>query len=271
MLEAGHMTGLSVRMLTPVRKPGGETRGSFIIRVQLALISVKESAKKAIRVSSLMVFSSVGSTQHGTELSRVRMVPVVKGGSVFFAHTPEQLRLLPQQSPRGNGSSSGDLDYVGSPIRHRFDIVSSPTSILASPPLSPPSDSPPLSPSGSFYSVSELAASMRSMQLGKSKMNGAGACSWGMQMGSGYGSLRGSTLRPGFCRSPSTPTRSGLGQFDLWECNNGFEEEPAMERVESGRDLRARMYAKLSKENSLDGLDPTEPDPDLDWVSELVK
>ncbi|XP_012477313.2 zinc finger CCCH domain-containing protein 23 [Gossypium raimondii] len=208
--------------------------------------------------------------------ARYRTQPCKDGTSCkrrvcFFAHTPEQLRLLPQQSPRGNGSSSGDLDYVGSPIRHRFDIVSSPTSILASPPLSPPSDSPPLSPSGSFYSVSELAASMRSMQLGKSKMNGAGACSWGMQMGSGYGSPRGSTLRPGFCRSPSTPTRSGLGQFDLWECNNGFEEEPAMERVESGRDLRARMYAKLSKENSLDGLDPTEPELDLDWVSELVK
>ena len=79
----GHMTGLSVRTLTPGRKPGGETRGSFITRVQLALISVKESAKKAIRVSSLMVFSSVGCTQHGTGLSRVRMVPVVKGGSVF--------------------------------------------------------------------------------------------------------------------------------------------------------------------------------------------
>ncbi|MBA0647275.1 hypothetical protein Goklo_015175, partial [Gossypium klotzschianum] len=153
--------------------------------------------------------------------ARYRTQPCKDGTSCkrrvcFFAHTPEQLRLLPQQSPRGNGSSSGDLDYVGSPIRHRFDVVSSPTSILASPPLSPPSDSPPLSPSGS---------------------------------------------------SPSTPNRSGLGQFDLWECNNGFEEEPAMERVESGRDLRARMYAKLSKENSLDGLDPTEPDLDLDWVS----
>ncbi|KAE8691405.1 Zinc finger CCCH domain-containing protein 20 [Hibiscus syriacus] len=201
--------------------------------------------------------------------ARYRTQPCKDGTSCkrrvcFFAHTPEQLRLLPQQSPRGNGSGSGEIDYVCSPVRYRLDLVSSPTSILASPPLSPPSDSPPMSPSGSFFSASELAASMRSMQLGKAKMSGA--CSWGL----GYGLPRGSTLRPGFCRSPSAPTRSGLGQFDLWECNYS-EEEPAMERVESGRDLRARMYAKLSKENSLDGPESIGLDPDLDWVSELVK
>ncbi|XP_017983346.1 PREDICTED: zinc finger CCCH domain-containing protein 23 [Theobroma cacao] len=209
--------------------------------------------------------------------ARYRTQPCKDGTSCkrrvcFFAHTPEQLRVLPQQSPRGNGAGSGDLDYVGSPIRHRLDFVSSPTSILASPPISPPSDSPPMSPSGSFNSASELAASMRNLQLGKAKMTGA--CSWGLQMGSGFGSPRGSTLRSSFCSSPSTPTRtptrSGLGQFDLWECN-AFEEEPAMERVESGRDLRARMYAKLSKENSLDRLDPTGSGPDVGWVSELVK
>ncbi|GMI81414.1 tandem zinc finger 2, Oxidation-related Zinc Finger 1 [Hibiscus trionum] len=184
----------------------------------------------------------------------------------FFAHTPEQLRVFPQQSPRENGSGSGDFDHFGSPMRHRLEFGTSPTSILASPPVSPPSYSPPMSPSGSFNSVSELSASMRSLQLGKAKMSGA--CSWGLQMGSGFGSPRGSTLRPGFCSSPSTPTRtptrSYLGQF---------EEESAMERVESGRDLRARMYAKLSKENSLVCHDPTGSGPDVGWVSdsELVK
>ncbi|XWS70276.1 hypothetical protein CRYUN_Cryun03dG0034600 [Craigia yunnanensis] len=209
--------------------------------------------------------------------TRYRTQPCKDGTSCkrrvcFFAHTPEQLRVLPQKSPKGNGSGSGDLDYVGSPIRHRLDFVSSPTSILASHPISPPSDSPPMSPSGSFNSVNELAASMRYCKLGKAKMSDA--YSWGLQMGSGFGSPRGSMLRPGFCSSPSTPTRtptrSGLGQFDLCECNT-FEEEPAIGRVESGRDLRARMYAKLSKENSLDRLDPTGSGPDLGWVSELVK
>ncbi|KAK8669021.1 hypothetical protein V6N13_106462 [Hibiscus sabdariffa] len=205
--------------------------------------------------------------------ARYRTQPCKDGTSCkrrvcFFAHTPEQLRLLPQQSPRGNGSCSGELDYVASPVRHRLDFASSPTSILTSPPLSPPSDSPPMSPSGSFFSVSELAASMRSMNLGKAKMSGS--CSWGLQMGSGYGSPRGSSLHPGFCRSPSTQTHYGLGQVDLWECNY-LEGEPAMARVESGRDLRVKMYAKLSKENSLDGLESTGLDPDLDWISELVK
>jgi hypothetical protein len=44
-----------------------------------------------------------------------------------------------------------------------------------------------------------------------------------------------------------------------------------MERVESGRDLRAQMYARLSKENSLGQVDPAVSSPDVGWVSELVK
>ncbi|KAH1124238.1 hypothetical protein GLYMA_06G050300v4 [Glycine max] len=47
---------------------------------------------------------------------------------------------------------------------------------------------------------------------------------------------------------------------------NGCEEEPAMERVESGKDIRARIYAKLSRENTIGA-----SDPDIGWVSELVK
>jgi hypothetical protein len=43
-----------------------------------------------------------------------------------------------------------------------------------------------------------------------------------------------------------------------------------MERVESGRDLRAKIYAKLSKENSVDR-DRGDSGPDVGWVSELVK
>ncbi|KAK9027071.1 hypothetical protein V6N11_066918 [Hibiscus sabdariffa] len=177
----------------------------------------------------------------------------------FFAHTPEQLRVLPRQSPRGNGSGSrsGDLDYFGSPIRYRFDYVSSPTSILVSPPFSPPSESPPTSPS-------ELTSSVRNLQLSKAKMGSSTACSRGTAIGSYFVSPRSSMLRSG---SPSTPTRAPTrrGLSNAWE-----EEEPAMERVESGRDLRAMMYAKLSKENSIDPFDHTGSGPDVGWVSELV-
>lgn len=46
-----------------------------------------------------------------------------------------------------------------------------------------------------------------------------------------------------------------------------------MERVESGRDLRAKMFEKLSKENSLGRVEtsPSSGGPDVGWVSELVK
>jgi hypothetical protein len=43
-----------------------------------------------------------------------------------------------------------------------------------------------------------------------------------------------------------------------------------MERVESGRDLRVKMFEKLSKESSLDRVDPGSNTPDVDWVSDLV-
>ncbi|KAB1219786.1 Zinc finger CCCH domain-containing protein 20 [Morella rubra] len=211
--------------------------------------------------------------------ARYRTQPCKDGPSCqrrvcFFAHSTEQLRVLTQQSPRGGES------FDGSSIRHGFDsyltpelFVSSPTSILASPPISPPSDSPPTSPSGipiggrTANSVSDLVSSTRNLQLGKLRMSPP---PWGLAVGSGFCSPRGSTLRPGFCSlspTPSpTPTRSGLRSLD----NQNFE-EPPMERVESGRDLRAQMYAKLSKENSLGRVDSAPSDPDVGWVSELLK
>lgn len=77
--------------------------------------------------------------------------------------------------------------------------------------------------------------------------------------------------RSGFYSLPSTPTRpvtrGGVGFSEIWEEE---EEEPAMERVESGRDLRAKMFEKLSKENGVDS--PGEgSNPDVGWISELVK
>ncbi|KAF8388899.1 hypothetical protein HHK36_025580 [Tetracentron sinense] len=163
----------------------------------------------------------------------------------FFAHTPEQLRVLPQHSSRTLTSADS---YDGSPIRLGFDsflakgsFISSPTSTL----ISPASDSPPMSPNSN-----SLCRSLSNLKLCKEK---SGPSSWGFQMGSGIGSA----LRPGFGSLPSTPTRtptrSGIGYFDFWEI--GCEEEPVMERVESGRDLRAKVFEKLSKENSIERVD----------------
>lgn len=89
-------------------------------------------------------------------------------------------------------------------------------------------------------------------------------------------------IRPGYFSLPTTPTqtvsRPGMGYLDAWDENYGSE-EPMMERVESGRDLRARMFEKLSKENTLDRDAPNpnpnpktsdSPNPDVEWISELV-
>ncbi|KAJ6406440.1 hypothetical protein OIU84_010040 [Salix udensis] len=206
------------------------------------------------------VFRVLAPSRPVTALSRVRTGPACRRRVCFFAHTPEQLRLLPQHSPKENGSGSGlgsgDYDF-GSPFL-------------------PPSDSPPMSPvspqviggsgSGSFTSMSALLASMRGLQwvLGVSNP--------GLDSGLRAGLL----CVPGFCSLPTTPTRtmpsrSGLGQLDIWGDGVTCEEEPAMERVESGRNLRAKIYAKLSKENSVDRdrVESSVSGPDVGWVSEL--
>ncbi|KAK9266633.1 hypothetical protein L1049_003585 [Liquidambar formosana] len=202
----------------------------------------------------------------------------------FFAHSPEQLRVVTQQSPKSANLADS---YDGSPLRQAIEAscakglpyMSSPASI--SPPGTPTSESPPMSPltrslsrSLGSNSVNEFVASFRQLQLGKVKSLPS---SWGVQVGSpGFGSQRSSMLRPGFCSLPSTPTRTttqpGNGYLNFFE--KGCEEEPVMERVESGRDLRAKMFEKLSKENSLNRVHPTPSAgsaPDVGWVSELVK
>ncbi|KAL2346521.1 hypothetical protein Fmac_000521 [Flemingia macrophylla] len=95
----------------------------------------------------------------------------------FFAHTSDQLRLLPHSE--------------------FSSFVSSPTSVINS----SFSDSPPSSPYASTVQLERCV----------------------------FHSPRGGSL---------------------WSFNE-CEEEPVLERVESGRDIRARMYAKLSKDNSV--------------------
>ncbi|TKY74935.1 Zinc finger CCCH domain-containing protein 49 [Spatholobus suberectus] len=105
-------------------------------------------------------------------------------------------------------------------------LVSSPTSVVNSSFF----DSPPSSPYGAVpASVREIVNSMRNVRLEETRCV--------------FGSPRGGFWSVGGC-----------------------EEEPAMERVESGRDIRARIYARLSRDNSI----PASA-PDIGWVSELVK
>ncbi|THU52388.1 hypothetical protein C4D60_Mb10t03470 [Musa balbisiana] len=219
----------------------------------------------------------------------------------FFAHTADQLRVLPQQQQQQQTPTKPAAaveSYDGSPLRQqaletylsKHLMSSSPTSTLISPPMSPPSDSPPMSPSTAALrrtswsmrtSLNEIEFSLRQLQLSKVKSSPG---SWGLQVSSEtFGSPRGTAagFRAGFGSLPTTPTATGaalggggLGWFDGADAGYADGKEP-VERVESGRALRAKMFEKLSKECVLERADadaaPSMPAPDVGWVSELVK
>jgi hypothetical protein len=228
----------------------------------------------------------------------------------FFAHTPDQLRVPPprQSSPRGAAAAASPLaeSYDGSPLRRqafesyltKSGIVSSPppTSTLVSPPRSPPSESPPMSPDaaaalrrgswpGVGSPVNEVLASMRQLRLGGGSPRSAP--SGGSFLGGGY--PFGSPKSPaGLYSLPSTPTRpspvtvttaSGATVLTVERLNLGLigDEEPVMERVESGRALREKVFERLSKEAAVPSdtaasanVEGAAPAPDVGWVSDLI-
>ncbi|GJV06471.1 zinc finger CCCH domain-containing protein 20-like protein [Tanacetum coccineum] len=193
----------------------------------------------------------------------------------FFAHTPEQLRVLSPGNDMGPGSAGMFSSYFSSPS----ETSATDQEIFDSPPMSPMMDHGCLSRSVGSVSVNEMLSSLRRLQLNKTPTM---STSWSMQMGrvgAGLVSSPRAGSGSGFYSLPSTPTRPvtlpGLGFSEIWE-EGGAQEEPVMERVESGRGLRAKMFEKLSKENHVDTVDPNSGDgsgsnPDVGWISELVK
>lgn len=77
-----------------------------------------------------------------------------------------------------------------------------------------------------------------------------------------------SLLRRSSQSVPGTPTKLGWKGIDtdLWNLNER-EAEPILERVESGRGLRAKIFESLLKGKQQE----INTDPDLDWVNELVE
>lgn len=135
--------------------------------------------------------------------------------------------------------------------------------LLASPSKISPEESPPMSPS------SDVALSFRNLRLNKVKSLPVSCLS-----GSGYVSPRGPVVQTEFLSLPTTPTVSPTGKKIVWETVS--HNEPLMERVESGRRLRSRMFEKLSRENSVSAAGAPEPGPlgcslDVGWVSDLLK
>ncbi|XP_021725009.1 zinc finger CCCH domain-containing protein 20-like isoform X1 [Chenopodium quinoa] len=175
--------------------------------------------------------------------------PGCKRRVCFFAHTPDQLRTGPGLgSPRGSGLVSVSEDSA----------INTP-------------------------SVGDLMASIRNLQLNKVKSmpNSWGSHPMHVNGSPVFGSPRGvgtptAISRAGFFSLPTTPTRPRIGYWDNQDIGEE-DEQPVMERVESGRELRARMFEKLSKENPLDGsgspLSTSAPgsSPDFGWVCDLIE
>jgi hypothetical protein len=193
----------------------------------------------------------------------------------FFAHTPDQLRVVvpsPKQagSPRGAASSPLAESYDGSPLRRQaFEsyltksmMSSSPTSTLVSPARSPPSESPPVSPDAAALRcgtpVGDVVASLRQLRLGGSPRSAPSGVSFLAGYPSGaYGSPK-STGLYSLSSMPTAPspvtitTPSGATVMTIDRLNLGLLQEvepPVMERVDSGRALREKVFERLSKES----------------------
>ncbi|RWV83260.1 hypothetical protein GW17_00055162 [Ensete ventricosum] len=183
----------------------------------------------------------------------------------FFAHAADQLRILSHYPPTLPAVES----YDGSPLRQQQalesyiskKLMSSKTSTLMSPPVSPP-----MSPSRMALrraswpvgtSLNEIVAALQQLQL--TQANPAPSC-WNLQLGDGpLGSPRCTAegLNSGFCsRKDKAAVRRGLAEG----------EEP-VERVESGRALRAKIFEKLSKECVVERAEAAPPTP----APEVVK
>ncbi|KAB2605959.1 zinc finger CCCH domain-containing protein 20-like [Pyrus ussuriensis x Pyrus communis] len=143
--------------------------------------------------------------------SRYRTQPCKDGTSCkrrvcFFAHTPEQLRVLPQQSPRGGGNSLNEAEsYDGSPLRQAMEAAAA--SCVKTMPFvsSRPEESPPVSPMSGplgLGSINEMVASRRNLQFGKVKsfsssrnVRTGGSSGFGSPVSPGFGSPCGSMPR----------------------------------------------------------------------------
>ncbi|CAN4096442.1 unnamed protein product [Withania somnifera] len=215
----------------------------------------------------------------GTACPDFRKGSCNKGDACEFAHGVFEcwlhpLRYRTQPCKDGGNCKRRVWGQMGGCAK-TLHFVSSPES------SSPPTESPPMSPmtvnsinSLSRSPVNDVMASLRRLQISRLNSMPSSNIQMGSPVfGSSFGSPRRRMTRPGFFSLPVTPsgdpTRPGDRWFDIWgEC----EEEPVMERVESGRGLRVKMFEKLCKENSLDPVDPY-PDlnPDVGWVSDLIQ
>jgi len=124
-----------------------------------------------------------------------------------------------------------------------------------------------LSDTNSQQPMVELMNSLQGLRLNESSVpSWLQAQAQMVNGGGGHGSPRVSNLRHCVVQSlPCTPTHS-----ENTEDAGDWFEEP-VQRVESGKDLRAKIYARLTRENVLQDSSSSVESPDVGWVNELVK
>ncbi|KAM0921033.1 hypothetical protein ACQ4PT_006973 [Festuca glaucescens] len=210
----------------------------------------------------------------------------------FFAHTPDQLRSIPaahaqHASPRGTPLSPLAESYDGSPLRRQaFEtylsgktiMSSSPTStLLSSPPKSPPSESPPMSPDalrrGSWPGVgspgvNDVMASLRQLRLSKAQSSPSGGWPGYHVSAAAYGSAKGG----GGLYSLPTTAASFMANLEPLNLRFMDDDEP-VQRVESGRALREKVFERLSRDGAASGSScygAGAGGPDVGWVSDLI-
>ncbi|XP_047050928.1 zinc finger CCCH domain-containing protein 2-like [Lolium rigidum] len=215
----------------------------------------------------------------------------------FFVHTPDQLRSIPAQHaiPRNSTPLSPLAEsYDGSPLRRQaFEtyltgksgiMSSSPTStLLSSTPKSPPSESPPMSPDalrrGSWPGVgspgvNDVMASLHQLRLSKAQSSPSGGWtnSYHLSAAAAYGSPKGGG---GLYSLPTTPmatsTPAATFMANLEPLNLRFmDDDEPVQRVESGRALREKVFERLSRDGAVSGSSCYSAGPDVGWVSDLI-
>ncbi|KAK1662004.1 hypothetical protein QYE76_050163 [Lolium multiflorum] len=219
----------------------------------------------------------------------------------FFAHTPDQLRSIPAQhaSPRNSTPLSPLAEsYDGSPLRRQaFEtyltgkttlLSSSPTStLLSSPPKSPPSESPPMSPDAlrrgawpgvGSPGVNDVMASLRQLRLSKAQSSPSGGWTNSYHLSpaaAAYGSPKGGGGGGGLYSLPTTPmaapTNAASFMANLEPLNLRFmDDDEPVQRVESGRALREKVFERLSRDGAASGSGCYGAGPDVGWVSDLI-
>ncbi|TVU21417.1 hypothetical protein EJB05_31050, partial [Eragrostis curvula] len=113
-------------------------------------------------------------------------------------------------------------------------------------------------------------------QLRLNKANSSPSCGWSGYHSGAYGSPKaagGLYSMPTTPRAPPTSMATTTGfvpSLEPLDVGFGFDEEP-VQRVESGRALRDKVFEHLSKEGTVSGdAAAGVGGPDVGWVSDLI-